>query len=149
MPHRFKRNPYLSMSIQSAWGDHLLESLAKIETSPPPRLAPPLHQPTMVQQIRNLDTCCCCAARKLDYANIVNIMPTSCQHQQFPNQTRNPGRDWKRQKQRLAMMQKRKRQSPRTANVPWLTCRCKPCLVALHQGHHSLPEVLEACLQTQ
>lgn len=66
----------------------------------------------------------------------------------FANQKRNPGRDRKRQ-ERLGMTQKRKRQSPRTAHVPWLTGRFKPCLVALHQRHHSLPEVLEACLQTQ
>ena len=68
MPHRF--NPICLGASPS-------RATCKKRNQPPPRLAPPLHQPTMVRQIRNLDTCCCCAARLLDYAN---IMPTSCQH---------------------------------------------------------------------
>ena len=70
MPHPFIPNPHLSMPIQSAWGDRLLEPLAEKETSKvppvvPPCLAPPLPQPTMVRQVRKLDIRCCCAAARL------------------------------------------------------------------------------------
>jgi hypothetical protein len=78
----------------------------------------------MVRQIRKLDIPCC--------QHHANIMPTSCQHHAniMPTVPKPEKECWKRPEETgaktghdgmMIMMQKRKRQSPRTANVPWLT----------------------------
>ena len=120
MPHPFIPNPYLSMPIQSACGDRPLEPLAEKETRPHPAL---LRLCINLQWFGKSESWTFPAA---------NIMSTSCQHHAniMPTVPKPEKECWKRPEETgaktghdgmMIMMQKRKRQSARTANVPWLT----------------------------